>query len=183
MKTVIATAGLLLALLPAARSFALCGDVTGDQKRLASDALAVLRSAVGQNVDLICETGPTRLRFYNDFTCGSASSTAAARLNGFQFSADGGELSDYQDVDRVEIDTIEIDTCGGTYHFPGPIVLPPGRALTFYMALLDPEVYDFGSGVPALFVLYDDGDGTQMTTNGFASDAALRGALGGLSAY
>ena len=178
MKTAFATASLLLALLSAARAFALCGDVTGDQKRLASDALAVLRSAVGQNVELVCEAGPTRLRFYNDFTCGTPTSTSEARFNDFTFVAEGGTLSDYQEIDRTEIDAIEIDMCGGTYHFPGPIVLPAGRPLTFYMALLDPSVYDFGGGVPALFVLYDDGDATQMTTSGFAPNAA---GFGGLS--
>src|SRR5205085_7409454 len=48
------------------RASALCGDVTGDGKNTTKDALAVLRSAVGQPVELTCEdSGPSRLRYYN----------------------------------------------------------------------------------------------------------------------
>jgi hypothetical protein len=83
---------------------------------------------------------------------------SAARFNGFTFSADAGQTTAYQSVDLVAIDTIEIDLCGGTYYFEGPIALSPGRAITFYMALLDPAIYVFpGVDVPAMFVLYDDG--------------------------
>jgi len=150
---------LVLVCLSATGALAVCGDVTGDGAKTATDALAVLRSAVGDPVELVCTgEGPSDLRFYNDFSCGSGSSMSEARFNGFTFSADAGEVSDYQSVDREAIDTIEIDLCGGTYAFSGPIYLPPGRALTFYMAILDPAVYEFpGVDVPAMFVIYDDG--------------------------
>jgi len=153
------SAVLLLTLSLATEAGALCGDVTGDGQKTATDALAVLQSAVGNPVELTCAgEGPSDLRFYNDFSCGSGSSVSEARFNGFAFSADAGQTTDYQSVDRTEIDTIEIDLCGGTYFFDGPISLSPGRALTFYMALLDPAVYEFpGVDVPAMFVMYDDG--------------------------
>lgn len=149
----------LLALLLATDALALCGDVSGDGEKSATDALMVLRSAVGDPVELTCAgEGPSDLRFYNDFSCGSGSSVSQATFNGFTFSADAGQTSEYQSVDRTEIDSIEIDLCGGSYFFSGPISLSPGRALTFYMALLDPAVYQFpGVDVPALLVMYDDG--------------------------
>jgi hypothetical protein len=152
-------AAFLLAVFAVTDALALCGDVNGDGQKSATDALAVLRSAVGDPVELTCAgEGPSDLRFYNDFSCGSGSSVSEARFDSFIFSADAGETSAYQSVDRTDIDSIEIDLCGGTYYFAGPINLSPGRALTFYMALLDPAVYVFpGVDVPAMFVLYDDG--------------------------
>jgi hypothetical protein len=149
----------VLVLFVAIDALAVCGDVTGDGAKTATDALAVLRSSVGDPIELVCAgEGPSDLRFYNDFSCGSGSSVSEARFNDFTFSADAGQTTAYQSVALAAIDTIEIDLCGGTYYFEGPISLPPGRALTFYMAILDPEVYQFpGVDVPAMFVLYDDG--------------------------
>lgn len=148
-----------IVLFCAADSAAVCGDVTGDGVKTATDALAVLRSSVGDPVELVCAgEGPSDLSFWNDFACGSGSSLSQARFNGLTFSADAGESSPYQSVDLTEINDIEIDLCGDTFYFPGPIYLSPGRALTFLMALLDPVVYPFpGIDVPAMFVLYDDG--------------------------
>lgn len=148
-----------LALFVAADAWAVCGDVTGDGQKSATDALAVLRSAVGDPVELVCAgEGPSDLAFYNDFSCGSGSSVSEARFNGFTFSADAGQTTAYQSVDLEKIEEIEIDLCGGTYYFSGPIYLSPGRPLTFYMALLDPTVYEFpGVDVPAMLVLYVDG--------------------------
>ncbi len=152
-------AGLFFAFLFIAHDAdAVCGDVTGDGQPTATDALAVLRAATGQTVNLICEdgSGPPELRFFNDFGCQSGSSNSTATFNGFTFQAGSGALSDYQTVDRETSDTMEITLCGGEYNFPGPLSLPPGRRLTFFMALLDPVVYD-GEG-QALFVIYDDGE-------------------------
>lgn len=56
-KLVLAAACLCgsLAPVPAVLAAQQCGDVTNDGKLVASDALAVLRAAVGQDVELICE--------------------------------------------------------------------------------------------------------------------------------
>lgn len=150
---------LALVLFTASDAVAVCGDVTGDGQKTATDALAVLRSSVGDPIELICAgEGPSDLRFYNDFSCGSGSSLSEARFDGLTFSADAGETSPYQSVDLMEITEIEIDLCGGTFYFSGPIYLSPGRALTFFMAFLDPSIYQFpGIEMPAMFVLYDDG--------------------------
>jgi hypothetical protein len=160
---------LVLALtLPTADAAALCGDVTGDDARSASDALAVLRAAVGQQVDLVCkEERPSRLQYYNDFTCNSGSSVSEARFNGLTFEADAGEVSGYQVVDRDQVDSIELDVCGGTFTFPGPINLPRNREITFFMALLDPDFYEFpGIDVPAQIVFFDDGARTDLRAGG-----------------
>jgi hypothetical protein len=148
-----------LVLFTGGDAVAVCGDVTGDGAKTATDALAVLRSSVGDPIELICAgEGPSDLRFYNDFSCSSGSSLSQARFNGFSFSADAGESSPYQSVDLTAISEIEIDLCGETFYFSGPINLSPGRALTFLMALLDPVVYQFpGIEMPAMFALYDEG--------------------------
>ena len=150
-------AGLFFAFLFIAHDAdAVCGDVTGDGQRGATDALAVLRAATGQDVNLVCENdGPSELRFFNDFNCGGSSSNSTAAFNGFNFSAASGDFSNYQTVDRETIDAMVINLCGGEYNFPGPLNLSPGRKLTFFMALLNPDVYGEGQ---ALFVIYDDGE-------------------------
>jgi hypothetical protein len=146
----------LLVLGTAGPALAVCGDVNGDAKKSTLDALLVLRSAVGQNVTLTCEdSGPSRLRYYNDFTCGTQ--TSQAKFNGFTFVSEGGEFSDYQIVDRDSITNIELKVCGGTYTFQGPLYLPPNRSLTFLMVLLDPEIYGTENGTPAYLIIEDDG--------------------------
>jgi hypothetical protein len=52
---VLAAAAFATVLLPAAPSLAQCGDVNGNDAVTTSDALSVLRVAVGQPVDLVCE--------------------------------------------------------------------------------------------------------------------------------
>ena len=142
------------------RASALCGDVTGDGKNTTKDALAVLRSAVGQPVELTCEDSrPSRLRYYNDFGCSSGSSVSQAMFNGFTFSADAGESSEFQTVDRESIDTMQIDLCDGSYYFDGPLYLPRNRSIQFFMIRADPAVYQFeGVEHPAFFVLIDLGE-------------------------
>ena len=137
---------------------AVCGDVTGDGQRTASDALAVLRVAVGQPTDLVCTGGPSGLRYYNDFSCSSGSSVSTATFNGLTFEADAAAVSDYQTTALIQIDNIAIDLCGGIYTFAGPVYLPPDRSMTFWMVLLDPAVYQIPDvEVPAQFILADDG--------------------------
>ena len=190
-KPLLLVTSLILALFTSQHALALCGDVTGDGARSASDALAVLRSAVGQPVDLVCEdSGPSKLRYYNDFTCQSGSSVSQATFNGLTFEADAGATSDYQTVDLTEISTIEISLCGGTYNFAGPLNLPPNRAITFFMVFADPAVYAFGAcsittstacsvdedcpnsetciggSSPAFFVMNDDGAPAAALTSG-----------------
>jgi hypothetical protein len=177
-------AGLFFAFLSIApHAHAICGDVTGDGQRGATDALAVLRAATGQDVDLVCENdGPTELRFFNDFNCGGGSSTSTATFNGFTFSASSGNFSDYQTVDRETIDTMQITLCGGDYNFPGPLFLSPGRKLTFFMAILSEDVYGAGQ---ALFVIYDDGEPAQAFVLGESGTLPASGvgyAFGSLAA-
>src|SRR4051794_37521544 len=110
-KSICATIAVALVvekLFVASEASALCGDVSGDGKRTTSDALAVLKSAVGQNVILVCASNePSTLRYYNDFTCGNGSSVSQATFNGYTFSADGAEYSEYQVVDRTEIHSMQ----------------------------------------------------------------------------
>jgi hypothetical protein len=166
MKRFLLAATLILALIGTRHAHALCGDVTGDNQRSASDALAVLRSAVGQSVDLVCDEGPTELRLFNPFNCHGETFTMEARFNGFTFQSESFEVSDYQSVDRTEIDLIEFDACDGdTFYFQGPVLLTPGRKMTFFFAFLDPAIYEFpGVDIPAQFLIYDDGtEGDQLT--------------------
>ncbi len=177
MRTRVFGAAWLLATLLVSDALAICGDVTGDGLRLATDALVVLRAAVGQQVNLTCENppddGPSSLRFLNELTCNSGSSVSEARFNGFTFMADANEVSAYQSVDRVQIDSVEIDLCGLLFVYPGPMDLPPNRSITFYQVLLDPAVYSFpGIDIPGQFVLVDDGA---------AASALATGAIGGRS--
>jgi hypothetical protein len=172
---------LVLVCFVATDAMAVCGDVTGDGAKTATDALAVLQSSVGGPVELVCAgEGPSDVRFYNDFACGSGSSVSEARFNGFTFSADAGEVSGYQSVDRETISEIEIDLCGDTYFFEGPIYLSAGRAITFYMALLDPAVYEFpGVDVPAMFVLYNDPPAGSLVAGASTSTSSGAGVVYG----
>jgi hypothetical protein len=158
-------AGLFFAFLFVSQNAdAVCGDVNGDGNRSAVDALAVLKAATGQTVELACAgEGPSDLRFFNDWDCVSGSDVAEASFNGFTFQANAGGYSAYQSVDRESIDTIVVEFCGGDYNFPGPLNLPPDRKISFYVALLDPEVYGEGR---ALFVLYDDGEAASALMTG-----------------
>jgi len=173
---------LVFVLLLADEARALCGDVTDDGKRTASDALAVLRVAVGQPDTLVCAgEGPSRLRYYNDFQCGGEVATSTASFNDFTFQADSGATSDYQSVDLTEISAIDIDLCGGLFAFDGPIHLPPDRSITFWMLLLDPAVYQFpGIEVPAQLVLADDGtDASAFSTSASMTPSAASSVLYG----
>lgn len=164
---------LALALLVPRHASAVCGDVTGDGQKKASDALAVLKSAVGQDIALVCsDTGPSSLRYFNNFTCQSGSSVAQAKFNGFTFSAGAQQFSAYQSVDRTTINAIEITLCTQKYNFAGPLNLPPNRKLSFYMILADPDVYDFGVDVPAFFVIYDDGAPAAAVAGGDLPESA-----------
>ena len=147
-----------LALSGPTSAFALCGDVTGDGKRTPTDALAVLRSSVGQTVNLQCaESGPSRVRYYNDFSCSEGSSVSELTFNGFTFLADAGETSEFQTVDRLDISDIEIDLCGTTYTIDGPLALPRNRSIEAFMVKADPDIYTFADD-PVFFVLFDLGE-------------------------
>lgn len=158
-------AGLFFAFLFVSQNAdAVCGDVNGDGNRSAVDALAVLKAATGQAVELTCAgEGPSDLRFYNDFDCATGSDVSEASFNGFTFQADVEDTSAYQSVDLEQISDIDVEICGGDYSFPGPINLPPDRKITFSVAILDPEVYGDGR---ALFVLYDDGESASALMTG-----------------
>ena len=118
--------------------------------------------------------------------CGPAA--LACLLGGFGIRASYGRLREacQTDVDGTSISNIELDLCGGTFTFPGPLNLPPNRSLTFFMLLVDPNIYGSGNGTPAQFVIYDDGapataltsgdsEGqTSILTSGFGTKASAR---------
>lgn len=143
----------------ASNTWALCGDVTGDGTRSASDALAVLRVAVGEPDTLVCTSeSPSRLRYYNNFLCDGGGTTSTVKFNGFTFQASSGTNSDYQTVTLNDIGNIEVNICGAVYNFPGTIHLPANRSLSFWVVMLDPAVYQFPNIVaPAQFVVADEG--------------------------
>jgi hypothetical protein len=171
MKTFIVSTTFAFVMGMAASALAVCGDVTGDEKKTVADALAVLRSSVGQEVNLQCDDGPSRLRYYNAFNCGSGSDISTLEFNGYDFTADGFSFSPYEVVDRESIDNFHITLCGGDYYFDGPSYLPRNRSIYFYMVLADPEVYDFGVEVPAFLVLFDEGIPADETTLMSSADA------------
>jgi hypothetical protein len=156
MKISLLCASLAMMLGSAQGALAVCGDVTGDDQKTTTDALAVLRSAVGQNVNLVCDDGPSRLRYYNAFECSSGSDISTLEFNGYEFSADAYEYSPYEFVDRTSIDTFHVELCGTDYYFDGPTYLPRNRSIFFYVVLADPEVYTTVED-PAFLVLLDEG--------------------------
>lgn len=158
MKTFLVSATFVVVMGTAAPALAVCGDVTGDEKKTTADALAVLRSAVGQQVNLQCDDGPSRLRYYNDFDCGSGSDLATLEFNGFDLTADAGSYSPYETVDRQSINDFHLSWCGGDYYFDGPSYLPRNRSIVIFMVFADPEIYQFpGVDEPAFLILYDEG--------------------------
>jgi hypothetical protein len=80
-------------LLPAAPALAApaCGDVNDNGKVTSSDALAVLRSAVGQPVDLVCAppAGPLQTGEINDFGSGSDGTVRAGVPHSFVDNGNG----------------------------------------------------------------------------------------------
>lgn len=149
---------LLLTLAGATSAPALCGDVTGDGKKTANDALAVLRSAVGQPVALQCIGEAPKIQYFNDFGCGSGSSVSTLEFNGYSFSANVDTASAFQTVDLEQATGMHVELCGGDYYFNGPQSLPRDRRIQVFMLLLDPEVYQFPNvEVPANLVFYDLG--------------------------
>jgi hypothetical protein len=169
-----------LSLAFAAPAFAVCGDVTGDGKKTANDALAVLRAAVGQPVNLQCNAGPSRLRYYNDFSCSSGSSVSLLEFNGYSFQADAFSVSPYQTVDLEQISDIHIELCNSDYYFDGPLNIPPDRQLEAFMIFADPEIYDFeGVDTPAFLVLFDVGENTASMSAGISSEPREIGAIPG----
>jgi hypothetical protein len=180
MKTFLLSASLAIVLASAQGAVAVCGDVNGDEKKTTTDALAVLRSAVGQNVNLVCDDGPSRLRYYNAFNCSAGSDISTLEFNGYDFSADAFSYSPYEVVDRMTIDNFHVELCGGDYYFDGPSYLPRNRSIYIYMVLADPEVYDFPDvEVPAFLVLFDEGipaDDASLTSStvpGSGEEAAV----------
>lgn len=157
---------LCLAVLVPKDARAICGDVTGDERRTAADALKVLRVSVDLPDDLVCAgEGPSQLRYYNDFNCGDQSEVSVATLDGLTFQASSTATSEYQAVTVGQIDNAEIVLCDEVYSFDGPIYLPPDRAMTFWMVLLDPETYQFPDvEVPAQLVISDDGTAASALT-------------------
>jgi hypothetical protein len=157
-------------LLTATQAHALCGDVTGDNKKTTADALAVLRSAVGQPVNLQCEAGPTEVRYFNDFSCSSGSSVSTLDFDGYEFTADADEASPFQTVDVHLVTEMHLVLCGGDYNFTGEQNLLPGRRYEAFMVLADPDVYT-DVEEPAFLIFYDVGPSGDLLTTDKAVDA------------
>lgn len=178
MKTFVLFFLLTMALVPPRQASAVCGDLNGDNKKTAADALALLKSAVGQNVNLLCtDTTPSRIRFYNGFDCSVGSDTSVLSFHdtdeNYEFEADLDESTAFQTVDETTIDDIEIDLCGGTYTFNDPFHLAPNHSYTLFMVLVDPALYGEGS---AYAILYDNGIavvGTSATPLSAESEPAV----------
>jgi len=129
-----------------AMSHAVCGDVNGDDSRTASDALAVLKSAVGQNVDLECTADPLRpsqVRLYNAFNCASGSDNAILETDhGQDWSANNTDsYSGYQVVEESLIEGINYKQCGENIRFEGPVSVPPERRIVFFVVAAHPDFY------------------------------------------
>jgi hypothetical protein len=176
---VLATAILFLMIAHDAR--AECGDVTDDGECTATDALAVLQHAVGQPVSLVCEgEGPSQLRFYNPFYCDGQNAVSQARIGGVTWSADSDAFAQYEKTGWTVLANIEIDVCGTTLYFPGPINVAPDRSITFYVALLDPNVYQIpGVEWPAMFIMNDDGMHCPDSVAGETMPPTVHGVYGG----
>jgi hypothetical protein len=159
MKSLFVSSTFALAMSMAASAQAVCGDVTGDQEKTTSDALAVLRSAVGQQVALVCDEGPSRIRFSNATPCNGESQTATLSFNGLEYSAGYGVPTEYQVVDRLSIDNVQATLCGGQvqFFFEGPFHLPRNRSITAILVIGHPDIYESESELPAFLVLRDNG--------------------------
>jgi hypothetical protein len=167
VKTFLKLTLLATVLAAATDVHAVCGDVTGDGEKTTSDALAVLKSSVGQNVDLVCiDDTPSRIAFYNDIDCNTGSDVSQLRFidsdENYTFNADPGETTAYQTVDDTQIDNIEIDLCGDEYTFGSPFNLAPNHSYTLFLVLIDPDVY--GEEGLAYAILYDDGIPVEATS-------------------
>jgi len=177
-KSVLSISLLVLTLAGATQALAVCGDVTGDGKKTTADALAVLRSAVGQVVQLQCLSGPTEVRFLNDFNCSSGSSVSTLDFHGYEFSADTGQRSPFQTVDLDVATTMHIELCGGDYDFSGEQILLPGRQYEAFMILVDPDIYP--DNLTAWLIFYDLGSSeASMTTNGAGAASQEAGVMVG----
>ena len=105
---------------------ALCGDVSGDAKVTSTDALRVLKKAVGQPVALTCEQVPVEFTNYfgfaNGLTCNDASVKAQmtwSRHPGLTWSGNSQSslpfTVDFERVDDSEVTgtiTISFGVCG-----------------------------------------------------------------------
>jgi hypothetical protein len=173
MKTFATLLFVAMLLVRSREASALCGDLNGDNKKTTADALALLKSAVGQNVNLMClDTTPSRIRFYNPFDCTTGSDIATLTFNdsdeSYEFTADFDVSSPYQTIDDTTIDNIEIDVCGGEYTFNDPFHLAPNHSYTLFMVLVDPDIYGEGS---AYAILYDEGEPVVATAAAAADPA------------
>ncbi|MFT5042659.1 MAG: hypothetical protein ACI8TX_003652, partial [Hyphomicrobiaceae bacterium] len=129
---------------PVGHAAAVCGDVTGDDEVLASDALAVLREAVGIEADLECTAEPViavnTMGFANTIACGGVAVVAEmtwTEHTQFRWQSETKPLSeiesDFFRVDdlfvggKIEIDyaacgSIEFDIGGAGVVYPMPAV-------------------------------------------------------------
>lgn len=130
---------LFLSLACTAARAAECGDVVGGGDGIkTSDALAVLREAVGLDSNLTCVAPASqysRMRVYGFDGC---SRTTFRASTGETMAADEGKYSAYVEFPRDSVQWVEVTACGVTDRFDGPFTIPRERLLSVEVLLLDP---------------------------------------------
>jgi hypothetical protein len=150
-RPIAALAALVLCCGIGGKAFAVCGDVTGDDQVRASDALAVLKQAVGQDAGLQCTPEPivpvNSMGFANTLFCNGRVVTAemtwsehpqfrweSASQEGFPVEAEFFRVDDLFVGGEVEVDygtcgtiVFDIDSWGVLYPMPAEgsaVILP-----------------------------------------------------------
>jgi hypothetical protein len=140
MRTTIAAAVFAAVLLTAASAYAdVCGDVDDSGELSASDALRVLRGAVGLPVNLICEATAesqfSKVRVHGFDLCPD---TKFKSSTGEILTVSGTGYSAYVEFPHDSVQWVEVTACGYTDRFNGPFTIPRERMLHVEVLLLDP---------------------------------------------
>ena len=150
MKTISQIAFAVALIVFPRTGYAVCGDVTGDDAVRTSDALAVLKSAVGQSIQLTCKTEVepvvlrhSRGRLFNGFGCPSGSDRAELRTDEGQFFAvdSPGAYSSYQTLNTSQVAGVTYEQCGLSVRFPGPLTVAPERKFSVQVLALEDTLY------------------------------------------
>ena len=142
MRTLKATIVLCLVLVTrSALADGVCGDVTGDDKVRAGDALAVLRAAVGVPVDLQCscseESQRNVISYQHALTCGGQPWTNALidTPSGRTWASDSGFVSYEQGTNLQTLGPFVFigQPCLSPVVFDGTVEIPAGIRVLIVM--------------------------------------------------